>query len=1099
MLESPQLPSVVDLSFDYNGSKTRFNIVQFANINAVIISDIEKIGQTVHVIFPEAVITSRLQPTHNIDYDTKVLLGPPLGDFDLLVNRFVRILVEHNNRCDFLFSLGLDHFDIDHARCISLPKNHSCWKIFFRIQSRQFFSGNGHVKCVFLPKTSFKKFIKPRERARVDSELARLAKFDEFYEWQLTESNRQSLPIFELLDGPPYANGDVHVGHAINKILKDFVVRSQVYIGKRVLFRPGWDCHGLPIELKVTRDNLQKDTSLIEIRKAARQLALHSISSQQNSFKRWAVTADWANPYYTMDKKYVAKELKLFGELYRLKMIYRAFMPVYWSPSSFTALAESELVYKKHSSTAIFYRYVIINSGLILSKCEKEDRPTKLYALVWTTTPWTLPMNNAVAYKKDAIYAVVELLAEGHYRRPTRHLYILAKDLISSFKKETKLMIRILSTFAGIELKGLMYRNSMFSDLAQPFIDANHVTTTVGTGLVHLSYAHGVDDFKVALKLGEKVRCFVDERGCYTRDLGHDLEGKSVLDDGNDAVLQMFKKNIVHTHQYEHQYPYDWRTKQPIIIRSSKQWFIDVSRVGAAAARRIEIEAPPIGSPHSDKTEALLAQLKNRTTWCISRQRCWGTPIPVFYKADGSVIAGADISNAVAESIEKYGTDVWWERTANELFPTEDVLFESSLPWVGFANKDLGKALAKLVAGATNVDEAQRAWNWPPPFTLKLMNKYGIRVGEELEKSCDILDVWVDSGVAWASTRERMEPVDLILEGVDQFRGWFQSLSLTSFALNDELPYKYIYVHAFAVDENEQKMSKSVGNVVRPELITDGSLKEEPHGADGLRLWVAQYGCKGDKARIGSSVMDEVRRNYAQLRASFWFLLGAIHDYKGTISCDEKFYNDRYILQELAKFTQRCLKNWNEYRFSLMINEYMQFLQHPLNSPYISGVKNRLYCGMLAERQSAQATLAKIGLNLAALLAPILPHLVTEFFMYHPSVEDSAVALKGVLVRGPDVSLQKLYPLQAESCSYHSQLVEILGVSMVRIECDNTSEKVIIHSVACGRELCRRCRRNVRLKEEEYCDRCSKSIAENELLQKTNARNDFSKSPFSSR
>uniref|UniRef100_A0A1I7VVF5 isoleucine--tRNA ligase n=1 Tax=Loa loa TaxID=7209 RepID=A0A1I7VVF5_LOALO len=1091
MLESPQLPSVVDLSFDYNGSKTRFNIVQFANINAVIISDIEKIGQTVHVIFPEAVITSRLQPTHNIDYDTKVLLGPPLGDFDLLVNRFI-----------MRGALWRNSVNICHIK--SLPKNHSCWKIFFRIQSRQFFSGNGHVKCVFLPKTSFKKFIKPRERARVDSELARLAKFDEFYEWQLTESNRQSLPIFELLDGPPYANGDVHVGHAINKILKDFVVRSQVYIGKRVLFRPGWDCHGLPIELKVTRDNLQKDTSLIEIRKAARQLALHSISSQQNSFKRWAVTADWANPYYTMDKKYVAKELKLFGELYRLKMIYRAFMPVYWSPSSFTALAESELVYKKHSSTAIFYRYVIINSGLILSKCEKEDRPTKLYALVWTTTPWTLPMNNAVAYKKDAIYAVVELLAEGHYRRPTRHLYILAKDLISSFKKETKLMIRILSTFAGIELKGLMYRNSMFSDLAQPFIDANHVTTTVGTGLVHLSYAHGVDDFKVALKLGEKVRCFVDERGCYTRDLGHDLEGKSVLDDGNDAVLQMFKKNIVHTHQYEHQYPYDWRTKQPIIIRSSKQWFIDVSRVGAAAARRIEIEAPPIGSPHSDKTEALLAQLKNRTTWCISRQRCWGTPIPVFYKADGSVIAGADISNAVAESIEKYGTDVWWERTANELFPTE------------------------------------------------LMNKYGIRVGEELEKSCDILDVWVDSGVAWASTRERMEPVDLILEGVDQFRGWFQSLSLTSFALNvgyksqrskleDELPYKYIYVHAFAVDENEQKMSKSVGNVVRPELITDGSLKEEPHGADGLRLWVAQYGCKGDKARIGSSVMDEVRRNYAQLRASFWFLLGAIHDYKGTISCDEKFYNDRYILQELAKFTQRCLKNWNEYRFSLMINEYMQFLQHPLNSPYISGVKNRLYCGMLAERQSAQATLAKIGLNLAALLAPILPHLVTEFFMYHPSVEDSAVALRecnqfycpndpnmtelysvvdpalsirskmleqygqsdlsrlGVLVRGPDVSLQKLYPLQAESCSYHSQLVEILGVSMVRIECDNTSEKVIIHSVACGRELCRRCRRNVRLKEEEYCDRCSKSIAENELLQKTNARNDFSKSPFSSR
>uniref|UniRef100_A0A8R1Y320 isoleucine--tRNA ligase n=1 Tax=Onchocerca volvulus TaxID=6282 RepID=A0A8R1Y320_ONCVO len=1138
MLDSPQLPSVVDLSFDYNGSRTRFNIVEFANVSTIIISDIEKIGQIVHVIFPEAVVTSRLQPTHNIDYDTKILLGPPLGDFDLLLNRFVKILVEHHKRCNLLFSLGLDHFNIDH----SLAKNHHCCKTLFQIQFRQFASKNGHVKCIFLPKTSFKKFIKPRERARLDSELACLAKFENFYEWQLKEPSRQLFPIFELLDGPPYANGDVHVGHAINKILKDFVVRSQVYNKKRVLFRPGWDCHGLPIELKVARDNQQKvisimfldnksnrscyclffqlklstfkEISFVEIRKAARQIALHSIASQQNSFKRWAVTADWTNPYYTMDKNYVAKELRLFGELYRLKLIYRTFMPVYWSPSSFTALAESELDYKEHNSTAIFYRYTIINSGLILSKCEGDERPTKLYGLVWTTTPWTLPMNNAVAYKKDAIYAVVELLAEGHYRRPTRHLYILAKDLIGNFEKETKITTRILSIFIGSELEGLMYRSAMFNDLAQPFIEANYVTTAVGTGLVHISYAHGLNDFKVALKLGEKVRCFVDEQGCYTRDLGHDLEGKNVLWEGNDAVLQMFRKNVVYTHQYKHQYPYDWRTKQPVIIRSSKQWFIDVSQVGVEAAKKIESEALSIGSPHSDKTEALLTQLKNRISWCISRQRCWGTPIPAFYKTDGSIIIGEDIINAVAESIEKYGTDIWWERKARELFPA------------------------------------------------KLMNKYGIGAEEKLEKSRDILDVWLDSGVAWASARQRTESVDLVLEGLDQFRGWFQSLSLTSFALNNKLPYKCIYVHAFAVDENEQKMSKSVGNVISPELvcghigpvstsvlvqeiyipeqITDGSLHAEPHGADGLRLWVAQYGCEGDKARIGSSVMEEVKRNYTQLRTSFWFLLGAVSGYKGDICYGEKFYIDRYILQELAKFSQRCLKNWNDYRFPLMINEYMQFLQHPLNSPYISSVKNRLYCGTLSERQNAQATLAKIGLNLAALLAPILPHLVTEFFMYHPCIKNPAVALRecnqfycsddsnmtelysvmdsalniraqmleqygqndlsrlGVLIKGPDISLRKLYSLQAESCSYHSQLVEILGVSMVRIEYDNTNEEIIIHPVTCERDFCKRCRRNVKLKEDDYCDRCSKSMAENELFHEMGTENIFSKPSLSS-
>ncbi|KAM3721218.1 Isoleucine--tRNA ligase [Dirofilaria immitis] len=1068
MLESPQLPSVIDLSFDYNGSRTRFNVVHFANISTIIISDTEKIGQIVHVIFPEAVITSTLQPIHNIDYDTKVLLGPSLislsllkllylamlaqncCDFDLLLNRFVRILVEHNKR---------NLMTIYHTK--NLSKNCYPWKILFQIQFRQFASENGRVKCIFLPKTAFKKFIKPHERARLDSKLACLAKFEEFYEWQLKEPNRQFFPVFELLDGPPYANGDVHVGHAVNKILKDFVVRSQIYSGKRVLFRPGWDCHGLPIELKVTRDNQQKETSCIEIRKAARQIALHSIASQQNSFKRWAVTADWANPYYTMDKKYVANELRLFGELYDLKMIYRTFMPVYWSPSSFTALAESELDYKDHDSTAIFYRYAIINSGLILSKCEKEERPTKLYALIWTTTPWTLPMNNAVAYKKDAIYAVVELLAEGHYRRPTRHLYIMAEDLINSFEKETKITTITLCTFVGIELEGLMYRNAMFSDLAQPFIEANHVTTAVGTGLVHISYAHGLNDFKIALKLGEKVRCFVDERGCYTRDLGHDLEGKNVLRDGNDAVLKMFGKNVIYAHQYKHQYPYDWRTKQPVIMRSSKQWFINVSQIGVEAARKIESEALSVGNSRSDKTEALLIQLKNRFAWCISRQRCWGTPIPAFYRIDGSIIVGKDIINAIAESIEKYGTEIWWERKAHDLFPA------------------------------------------------KLMHKYGIGAKEKLEKSRDILDVWMDSGVAWASTRQGTEPVDLILEGLDQFRGWFQSLSLTSFALNNKLPYKRIYVHAFAVDENEQKMSKSMGNVVSPELITDGSLHAEPYGADGLRLWVAQYGCEGDKARIGPSVMNEVKRNYTQLRTSFWFLLGAVNGYKGDIYCGEKFYIDRYILQELAKFTQRCLKNWNEYRFPLMVNEYMQFFQHPLNSPYISSVKNRLYCGMLSERHSAQATLAKIGLNLAALLAPILPHLVTEFFMYHPCIENPAVALRecnqfycsddsnmtelysvmdlalsirtqmleqygqndlsrlGVLIRGPDISLQKLYPLQTES-------------------------------LACEREFCKRCRRNVRFKEKNYCDRCSKSIAENELSREMDTEHIFPKRSLSS-
>ncbi|VDN03242.1 unnamed protein product [Thelazia callipaeda] len=1089
MSEIPQLPSVVDLSFDHSGNRTHFNIAHFDNLDIFIISTIGKIGQIVQVIFPSSVITSRLQPTHNIDYDLKVLLGPPLEDFDLLLNRIIRVLVEHKLRRSFVFALGLDNFNLNHARnsmniCRVKGLSIDFPKLFVQIEFRSFSTRSKCAEFIFLPKTSFKKFVKPRERARLDSELSHIAKFNKFYEWQLNEQTRQSFPIFEILDGPPYANGSVHVGHAINKILKDFILRSQVYGGKRVIFRPGWDCHGLPIELKIAKSNQQKKISSCELRSAARQFALQSISSQENSFRRWAVSADWANPYYTMDKDYVAKEIRIFGELYRRKMIYRAFMPVYWSPSALTALAEAELEYKDHISTAIFYRFGVINSQSILLKCEADERPTKLYALIWTTTPWTLPMNNAIAYRKDAVYVVIELCAKEHYMRPARHLYILAKDLVSSFEKETKIKTRILSAFIGAELKGIMYRSTMFNDLAQPFVEAKHVTTTVGTGLVHISFAHGLEDFELALQLNEEVSCFVDEHGRYMRHLGHKLEGKSVLEEGNDVVLQLFKKNVIFTSPYKHSYPYDWRTRQPVIIRSSEQWFIDISKISMEVVKAITNGAHMIGSRHSDKTEALLAQLKNRVVWCISRQRHWGVPIPAFYREDGSIIISHEIVNAIAERVEKDGTDVWWQYSADELFPE------------------------------------------------KLRNKYGIRKEEQLKKSDDILDVWMDSGIAWSSTRQRTGPCDLIVEGCDQFRGWFQSLSLISFALNNELPFKNIYVHAFAVDENGEKMSKSRGNVVNPDSITDGSLNEEPYGADGLRLWVAKYGCEGDNARIGPSVMKEIARNYAQLRNSFCFLLGAVNGYEegDKSSYGENFYIDRYILDRLAQFTQKCIQNHNEFRFPLMVSEYLQFLQHPLNSPYISCIKNRLYCGTYLERQKTQETLSKIGLNLGALLAPILPHLVTEFFTHHPSIEDPSDALrletiqrcdrfycsgdpnatelyavidfaldirskmfkqndkndvsrKAVLITGPDVVLQKLYPLQADPCSYNSELVEILGVSEVKMETDNDSE-IAIHFVQCDREFCKRCRRNVKLMDEDYCERCRKAVKENEIMSK---------------
>lgn len=929
------------------------------------------------------------------------------------------------------------------------------------------------AKDVFLPRTNFVVRVPSTERAALDSKLACAGRFADLYSWQLESPSRQSLPLFELLDGPPYANGAAHVGHAINKILKDFVVRSRIYGGHRVIFRAGWDCHGLPIEIRIAKTS-RKEMTPLEIRSASRALAEQSIKTQMNSFKKWGVTADWQNAYCTMHSDYVAEQLRFFGDLLDSGLVYRAFKPVYWSPSSKTALAESELDYNPdHKSTAVFFRFLIVNSQRLVGKLENNDgkRAIKLYALVWTTTPWTLPLNDAVAYKDNAEYAIIEICSR--HKRTIRHLYILARVLIGKFEERTGMKCNLLATFMGCELEGVFYQSCLYSDVTHPLIPAEHVGTDIGTGLVHTAYAHGFDDYELALKRGDKIHCFVDEEGRYLRQLGYSLEGKSVLGDGQEAALELLKRNVVHMHPFIHSYPYDWRTKKPVIIRSSAQWFIDVSKVGLDAADLIEKDAVLIGTSLTDQRQSLIAQLRHRPAWCISRQRVWGVPIPAFFKKDGSVIISKEVVDAVANRIAHEGPDVWWECSAVDLFPSQ------------------------------------------------LRKKYGLSESDDLLKGGDVMDVWMDSGVAWKCTNRRSEPADLVLEGIDQLRGWFQSLLLTSFASEGKLPYKRVLVHGFAVDEQEKKMSKSIGNVVDPDMVTDGSLKSKAVGIDGLRLWVALYGSEGHTARIGGSVVEDIAKKLDLIRTSLRFLLGSVDGFDGEEPSSPLHFVDKYILQETRRFEELCVANYGEYRFRTVANGFIQFLQRPLSSNYIHFIKDRLYCGTKDQRHAVQFTLSRIGIRLVSCIAPILPHLATEFFQHHPCVKNCSEALrncskvwqKGNINECPDLynvneRLHKLRSqiyqladskvdlrvrgvlikygkpdekwislLQSERCSFYSELVEALGVSMVKLELGKNDdfEAQLVNS---ERLYCKRCRKHNRVEGEKYCERCASAVAE---------------------
>ena len=823
---------------------------------------------------------------------------------------------------------------------------------------------------------------------------------------------QNSGPTFTLHDGPPYANGPLHMGHALNKVLKDVINKYQVLRGRKVRYVPGWDCHGLPIELKVLQSMDQEQRRAltpIKLRKKAAAYARKQVDSQMKGFQRWGIWADWQHPYLTLQKDYEAAQIRVFGEMVLKGHIYRGLKPVHWSPSSRTALAEAELEYPDgHTSPSVYVAFPAVELPAALRdalKTEGITLPSDAEALgnalevaIWTTTPWTLPANLAVSVNERLDYAMAD---DGNGR-----LLLVAADLVDSLSATLERPLVCKATVKGAQLAGLTYRHPLLDRTSPVVIGGDYITTESGTGLVHTAPGHGVDDFHTGQKNGLPVLCPVDEAGTLTVEAGP-FAGLNVLKDANPVIINALETAgaLLKQEAYGHRYPYDWRTKKPTIFRATEQWFASVDGFRQQALDAIDqVEWTPASG--RNRIEAMV---KERGDWCISRQRTWGVPIPVFYnRSGGDVLLNADTLAHIEALISEHGADVWWEKEEADLLPPS---------------------------------YADQADQW--------------------RKGTDTMDVWFDSGSSWAavsSLRETLSyPADLYLEGSDQHRGWFQSSLLTSVAVNGGAPYRRVLTHGFALDEKGRKMSKSLGNVVDPMVIIEGgkNQKQEPaYGADVLRLWVSSVDYSAD-VPIGAGILRQLADVYRKVRNTSRYLLGNLHDFNPT--CDavpvaELPLLDRWMLQRTAEVMDEITEAFESYEFFRFFQLLQNFCVTDLSNFYLDIAKDRLYVSAPADRRrrSCQTVMSMIIERLAGLIAPVLCHMAEDIWQNLPyEVEETSIFQRGWPTvpadwRDPSLSepIQRLRELRAavnrvlEECRSQQELGASLEAA-VRIETRN--------------------------------------------------------------
>jgi isoleucyl-tRNA synthetase len=868
-------------------------------------------------------------------------------------------------------------------------------------------------KTLHLPKSTFP------ARAPIPSPYIKRCT-DDLYAWQRAKRPKEN--TFVLHDGPPYANGSLHIGHALNKILKDIICRYQVSQGKRVSYIPGWDCHGLPIEIKALQalKAHHDDVGAVEVRKAARQLATKTVEEQKQGFKEWGVMGDWDNAYKTMEKGFEMRQLKVFREMVEKGLVERRRKPVYWSPSSGTALAEAELEYdENHKSTAAFIRYPIHTASDKLRAKGVVGGDDNIGLLIWTTTPWTLPANEAIAVNEELEYVVVEIqeleLPDGvdllpdtpgqqfvgrktkalvaqsrveHLRSMfgEKRITVLQASIVGSDGDGKEHVSTLSGTILGSDIVGTKYRNTLRyevdneeigRDYLSPVIAADFVSSATGSGLVHLAPGHGMDDYNVCSKLGLPITANVDDQGRFTANAGNDMINfKPVLTTGTKAVLTWLSLKdltrgrhpdyvyVLAVHEITHKYPIDWRTKQPVIIRATEQWFADVADL---QPRALEAISSVNFIPDSGRSR-LESFVKGRSQWCISRQRAWGVPIPALYRVDGDTETREAVMNGntidhIMKVVEKRGIDAWWTDAEDE--PA-----------------------------------------WVPKG---LEGKYA--------RGKDTMDVWFDSGTSWTLLDDRGadQPVaDVYLEGSDQHRGWFQSSLLTNVAIQEDgssprAPFKTLITHGFTLDQDGRKMSKSIGNVISPSQITDGSLlppvkrkkqkgkpvSAEPSfdalGPDALRLWVASSDYTSDIV-IGAPVLQSVHQSLHKYRVTFKWLLGALakHDPKANISTIQEqspyTYIDTVAVGKLSAVSVSVHAHYASYEFHKAIAVLNKYVNADLSAFYFETLKDRLYTGSVIERVTAERMLFHIFEEMLNMLGPITPLLVEEVWNFTPEI-----------------------------------------------------------------------------------------------------------------
>uniref|UniRef100_A0A8C7PN53 Isoleucine--tRNA ligase, mitochondrial n=1 Tax=Oncorhynchus mykiss TaxID=8022 RepID=A0A8C7PN53_ONCMY len=811
-------------------------------------------------------------------------------------------------------------------------------------------SGAGPYRdSVLLPRTEFPMKLTGQNLIDREVQIQQECGFAELYSWQ---RERKAKKEYCLHDGPPYANGDPHVGHALNKILKDIQNRFEMLRGKQVHYVPGWDCHGLPIELKALGELGTSGLSPLQIRQKAREFAEGAIARQRAAFQRWGVMADWDKCYYTFDGTYEAAQLKVFQDMHSKGLIYQDYKPVFWSPSSRTALAEAELEYNpQHVSKAIYATFAL--ATLPPKMAEAVGELGSISVLVWTTQPWTIPANQAVCFMPNAQYSVVK-------RRDSSQLLLVATERVSSLATLLSTELESVGTFTGTELEGGVCQHPTIPKKEVPLLPANFVTMGKGTGLVHTAPAHGMEDYSVASHFKLSVECIVDEEGRFTELAGPELQSLSVMGEGNDTVISMLKAvgSLVKEEECVHSYPYDWRSKEPVVIRPSKQWFIDIASLKDKAK---EVLAKVRVIPESARG-SLLAHLDRRPYWCISRQRSWGVPIPVFYhKETGEPLINKHTVSHVTQLFSEKGSDCWWELPLESLLPPE--------------------VLKKSKAGEVT----------------------------DYERGDDVLDIWFDSGTSWAAVLGDSR-ADVYVEGKDQIGGWFQSSLLTSVAVQKRAPYKALMIHDFVISEKGEKMSKSLGNIVDPDTVIHGG--EDPsvspaYGVDVLRWWVAESNVFSE-VQIGPNVLNSARDSINKLRNTLKFLLGNLQGFDPrtqAVDPKEMHYIDQYLLHLLRNYSMKMTDAYNDFGAGRAIRLLQAFITRDLSKFYFSIIKDRLYCDPEDSlgRRSCQTVLEEILDGVTRSIAPILPHLAEEVYLHAPGHNEGETLFRSGWIKSSPV------------------------------------------------------------------------------------------------